>query len=165
MAMNRPSVIQNMRAVLGGTFFVAMYVATVTTAHAVPSYARQTGLPCSSCHTTLPELTPLGRLFKVNGYTFTGVAEITEKGGPTKAGLNLDTFLPLSAFFQTSFTATANRSQARRTAVLNFRKLPVCFWPARTRPTRAALFKSPTAAKRIISVGTTPTCDTPTAPK
>ncbi|HEV2177570.1 MAG TPA: cytochrome C [Terriglobia bacterium] len=84
----------------------AALVAKPENAFAVPSYARQTGLPCSSCHTTLPELTPLGRLFKLNGYTFIGVAEITEKGGPTKAGLNLDTWLPLSAFFQTSFTAT-----------------------------------------------------------
>jgi hypothetical protein len=79
---------------------------TASRAHAVPSFSRQTGLPCSSCHTTLPELTPLGRLFKLNGYTFTGITTITEKGGPTKAGLNINTWLPLSAFFQASYSAT-----------------------------------------------------------
>jgi SagB-type dehydrogenase family enzyme len=44
----------------------------VLPANAVPSFSRQTGLPCSSCHTTGPELTALGRTFKLNGYTFSG---------------------------------------------------------------------------------------------
>src|SRR5215469_2022329 len=39
---------------------------------AVPSFARQTGLPCSQCHVVAfgPALTAYGRQFKVNGYTF-----------------------------------------------------------------------------------------------
>lgn len=39
---------------------------------AVPSFARQTGLPCSQCHTLAfgPALTAYGRQFKLNGYTF-----------------------------------------------------------------------------------------------
>jgi hypothetical protein len=75
-------------------------------AQAVASYARQTNLPCSSCHTTIPELTPLGRLFKLNGYTMTGITQITSEAGPTKAGLNINTWLPLSAFVQVSNTWT-----------------------------------------------------------
>jgi hypothetical protein len=43
-----------------------------TSARAVPSYARQTGLECASCHTAFPELTPFGRRFKLNGYTLEG---------------------------------------------------------------------------------------------
>lgn len=41
-------------------------------AQAVPSYARQTGFPCSQCHTLSfgPALTAYGREFKLNGYTF-----------------------------------------------------------------------------------------------
>lgn len=39
-------------------------------AHAVPSFARQTKLDCMSCHVSWPELTPTGRQFKLNGYTF-----------------------------------------------------------------------------------------------
>ncbi len=41
-------------------------------AHAIPLYARQTGQQCAACHIVFPELTPYGRLFKLNGYTFGG---------------------------------------------------------------------------------------------
>ncbi len=41
---------------------------------ALPSFARQTGQQCAACHDGFPELTPYGRLFKLNGYTFTGGA-------------------------------------------------------------------------------------------
>src|SRR5690349_10103715 len=37
---------------------------------ATPSFARQTGLACSACHTHYPELTAMGRAFKLNGYVF-----------------------------------------------------------------------------------------------
>ena len=73
-------------------------------ASAVPSYARQTGLPCSSCHTTIPELTPFGRTFKLNGYTMNSLKQISEQGGGSKSGLNLSSYLPLSAFVQFSNT-------------------------------------------------------------
>lgn len=39
-------------------------------ATAVPSFARQTKLDCMTCHVSWPELTPTGRQFKLNGYTF-----------------------------------------------------------------------------------------------
>jgi hypothetical protein len=42
------------------------------TASAVPSYARQTGQPCATCHTAFLELTPFGREFKLMGYTAGG---------------------------------------------------------------------------------------------
>jgi len=41
-------------------------------ASALPSYARQTGQECAACHNGFPELTPYGRLFKLNGYVFGG---------------------------------------------------------------------------------------------
>jgi hypothetical protein len=40
-------------------------------ARAVPSYSRQTGMPCASCHYDPPELNAFGRQFKLEGYTFT----------------------------------------------------------------------------------------------
>jgi hypothetical protein len=43
-----------------------------TDASALPSFARQTGQTCATCHTALPELTPFGRQFKLNGYTAGG---------------------------------------------------------------------------------------------
>ena len=39
-------------------------------AHAVPSFARQTGMSCTVCHTAWPQLTPFGRTFKLDGFTF-----------------------------------------------------------------------------------------------
>jgi len=75
-------------------------------ARAVPSYSRQTGFPCRSCHTTPPELTPLGRQFKLNGYTITGMPVITAEKAPRTAGFNLLQTLPLSVFFETSYTQT-----------------------------------------------------------
>ena len=47
-------------------------IPTVRPAYALPSYARQTGQQCAACHNGFPELTPYGRLFKLNGYTFSG---------------------------------------------------------------------------------------------
>ncbi|MFI4956474.1 MAG: cytochrome C [Gammaproteobacteria bacterium] len=38
-------------------------------ASALPSFARQTDLPCGSCHTDFPQLTSMGRQFKLQGYT------------------------------------------------------------------------------------------------
>ena len=63
------------------------------TALAIPSYARQTHLPCTSCHVGNfgPELTAFGRQFKLLGYTI-------------KAGN--DANLPLSAMLVESFTHT-----------------------------------------------------------
>ena len=81
-------------------------VLMVPSARAVPSCSRQTGFPCKSCHTTPPELTPLGRVFKLNGYTITGIKTITSKKTEREAGLNLLEWLPLSALIDTSFSST-----------------------------------------------------------
>ena len=79
----------------------------VPSARAVPSFSRQTGFACSSCHTTPPELTPLGRAFKLSGYTLSGAAmNKVEKNGQQKSGLSLLQVLPLSVFFETSYTST-----------------------------------------------------------
>jgi hypothetical protein len=60
-------------------------------ARALPSYARQTGQQCAACHNGFPELTPYGRLFKLNGYTF---------GGGTSS------YVPLAVMTYGSFTHT-----------------------------------------------------------
>lgn len=41
-------------------------------AQALPSFARQTGQPCGTCHTDFPALTAYGRRFKLLGYTTGG---------------------------------------------------------------------------------------------
>ena len=57
-------------------------------AQALPSYARQTGQQCAACHNGFPELTPYGRLFKLNGYTFGGGTSDL----PPVAVMNFDSF-------------------------------------------------------------------------
>jgi hypothetical protein len=75
-------------------------------ARAVPSYSRQTGLACSSCHYAPPELTPFGRTFKLEGYTFTTKPEVTEEKKDHNSALYLLEQFPLSIIFDTSITAT-----------------------------------------------------------
>lgn len=50
---------------------LALFIAAPR-ATALPSFARQTGQQCAACHNGFPELTPYGRLFKLNGYVFGG---------------------------------------------------------------------------------------------
>ena len=50
-----------------------------TPAAALPSFARQTGLPCAMCHTVFPELTEYGRQFKLNGYVWGGGDETSPR--------------------------------------------------------------------------------------
>lgn len=63
-------------------------------AHALPSYARQTGMECVACHIGGfgPQLTPTGIMFKLTGYTDTD-------GQPGK--------VPLSAMILASRTRTS----------------------------------------------------------
>jgi hypothetical protein len=81
-------------------------ILSASSARAVPSYSRQTGLPCSSCHYAPPELTPFGRTFKLEGYTFTTKAQITDEKKDHNAVLQLLEAFPFSAVFDTSLTAT-----------------------------------------------------------
>jgi hypothetical protein len=77
---------------------------------AVPSYARQTGLACSGCHYTPPELNPAGRRFKLLGYVDRGdqTKTVTSEGSKTHAALNLLASLPLSVMLEASFTNTSS---------------------------------------------------------
>src|SRR5450759_2428598 len=58
--------------VLGVVTIGTVDIGTSDPAAALPSYARQTGQPCGTCHTDYPGLTPYGRLFKLGGYTAGG---------------------------------------------------------------------------------------------
>src|SRR6202045_1783458 len=85
---------------------MSLVVLSVPSAQAVPSYSRQTGLPCASCHYTPPELTPFGRTFKLEGYTFTTKAEVSDDKKEHNAALHLLEAFPLSVILDTSLTAT-----------------------------------------------------------
>jgi len=51
---------------------IGLFTVGARRVQALPSYARQTGQECAACHNGFPELTPYGREFKLNGYTFGG---------------------------------------------------------------------------------------------
>lgn len=74
---------------------VMMLLASTET-WALPSFARQTGMPCSICHVQAfgPNLTAIGRNFKLNGYTQTS---------PDREKL-----IPLAGMIRGSFTHTNN---------------------------------------------------------
>jgi hypothetical protein len=98
---------QELRAVaaFGGVAFLGAVVAAAgllikpPAASAVPSFARQTGQPCATCHTAFPELTPFGRRFKLNGYTLGG-------------GLTLEEAPPIAAMLAPTFTHTARNQDS-----------------------------------------------------
>src|SRR5436305_10809886 len=50
--------------------YVVLVLLSPNKSAAVPSYSRQTGLSCASCHYAPPELNAFGRKFKLEGYTF-----------------------------------------------------------------------------------------------
>ena len=71
-------------------------------ARAVPNFAAQTGQPCTACHIGGygPQLTPLGRAFKIGGYTQQG-------------GEGWQSYVPLSAMVLTSFNHTGAKRAGR----------------------------------------------------
>ncbi len=74
--------------------------------HAVPSYSRQTGMPCATCHYAPPELTPFGRKFKLEGYTLVTIPTVSDDQKDHNAALQLLEAFPISVVFDTSFTST-----------------------------------------------------------
>lgn len=88
--------------------FAVMLVATLglafvpRNADAIPSFARQTGQPCASCHSGFPQLTPFGRRFKLGGYTMGG-------------GMSIEEAPPISAMLIPTFTKTNVRQDTAPT--------------------------------------------------
>src|SRR3984957_422219 len=62
----------------GALAIIAACLGLSTPSRALPSFARQTGLPCARCHTVAygPALTAYGRQFKLNGYVWGDAKEV-----------------------------------------------------------------------------------------
>ena len=84
----------------------ALLAAIARSTAIIPSFSRQTGLACSMCHYQFPQLTPFGRLFKLNGYTMSGLKPIVG-GDSARPSLSLSSIPPLSAMIVTSLTHTS----------------------------------------------------------
>ena len=74
-----------------------LLLASMRPAEAVPSFTRQTGQPCATCHTAFPELTPFGRNFKLTGYTMEG---------------DTTSVPPIAAMLMPGFTHTQSKQDA-----------------------------------------------------
>jgi hypothetical protein len=87
----------------------ASLIAALAAVHRnIPAFSRQTGLACSSCHYQFPQLTPFGRLFKLNGYTLTGLQTIGQPGDSAgKESLKLTPIPALAVMLVSSVTTTA----------------------------------------------------------
>lgn len=89
-----------------------MVLFTAGSARAVPSFARQTGMSCSACHTAFPELTRFGRAFKAGGYTMSTTTQISEGGADDKrVSLEIPAAAPLGVMAVVGFTHTARDQQ------------------------------------------------------
>ena len=95
--------------VMSASILALLFVAALNPpkVEAVPSYARQTGLACSGCHYTPPELNPAGRRFKLMGYVDKAddTKVIKADGSKKTAALELLASLPLSVMLDASFTS------------------------------------------------------------
>lgn len=90
-------------------------------ARAIPSFSRQTGLACGACHYQFPQLTPFGRLFKLNGYTLTSLKTI---GAPRDTAgretLRLAPFPPASAMLVGSLTQSSKAQPGTQNGTVSF---------------------------------------------
>ncbi len=78
-------------------------------ARAIPSFARQTKMPCSTCHTQFPELTEFGRMFKLNGYTLSAIEKIEAQDSAGRQELSLNLMPIVSIMAQASLTELQKR--------------------------------------------------------
>jgi hypothetical protein len=92
--------------------YVADYRATI------PSFSRQTGLACNVCHIAFPQLTAFGRLFKLNGYTLTGLQTVNT--GAESPSLKINLIPPVSAMLVTSMTRTAKAQAGTQNGNVEF---------------------------------------------
>ena len=85
--------------------FVALAGALLGSAPAlaVPSYARQTSMACSACHTVFPELTPFGREFKLNGYVLDNIRQVKGISLDNRETLGLNSTPPISLMLEVSY--------------------------------------------------------------
>jgi hypothetical protein len=84
--------------------FLAIAFVTFRASRAVPSFARQTNLPCTSCHSVFPELNSFGRMFKMHGYTLSSDESIQAKDKKGRTSLDLPKASPVSAVVNASFS-------------------------------------------------------------
>jgi len=91
--------------------FAVVALLLPATSQAVPSFARQTGFECVQCHLSWPELTTVGRQFKLGGYTL--MKEVSgERPWLPMPMSEEQPRIPVAAMLQVSLTHTENTAGA-----------------------------------------------------
>ena len=96
-----------LRRLIFSVFAAGVCLVPTAPSWAVPSFARQTGMACSACHTVFPELSPFGREFKLNGYVLDNLKQVTGIDIDSKQTLSLNQIPPISLMLQVSYTHTS----------------------------------------------------------
>ncbi len=97
----------------------AVVIFSSSRAYCIPSYARQTGMACSACHYNFPQLTPFGRLFKLNSYTMVGSPTLVAAHDQSKDLQILSSF-PLSAMVMSSFSEVSKATPGAEASATQF---------------------------------------------
>ena len=120
------------RAVLNRSLMSA-----IAAAHAaIPAFSRQTKLACSVCHYQFPELTPFGRMFKLNGYTMTGLTSIVAPNDTASdPSLKLSPIPQMAAMFMVSGTHTGKELPGTQNNTAEFPQQASLFLGGQISPT------------------------------
>lgn len=100
---------------------------------AVPSYSRQTGLPCETCHTVAPQLTAFGRYFKMNGYVLSSNTLSPSSPGNTPTE-SISQFPPISAMVLLSDTLLNKAQPGSQNGTVAFPDQLSLFYAGRIAP-------------------------------
>lgn len=128
------------KALLLGLLLTIALFTNKTNANNIPTYARQTGMACTACHTVFPQLTAFGRVFKLNGYTLTGIKTITDEKVSAKDENDVKEYLkilgiaPLSGMFQTGYTSLSKKLPGTQNNNLEFPQQLSLFYAGQVTP-------------------------------
>lgn len=119
----------------------------------VPSFSRQTGLACSACHYQFPQLTPFGRVFKLNGYTITSLSTIGQPGDTTLTkSLTMAPIPPIAAMVVTGLTQTAKARPGAQNGTVSFPQELSLFVAGQITP-HVGMFTQFTYAAADVAIG------------
>lgn len=102
---------------------------------AVPSYSRQTGLSCDTCHTVPPQLTSFGRFFKMNGYVLSSSTLSPSSPGTGKVpNESISKYPPISAMVLVSDTLLNKAQPGSQNGTVAFPDQLSLFYAGRIAP-------------------------------
>lgn len=115
-------------------FGIAIVLLRSGTAFAVPSFTRQTGVSCATCHTSYPGLTAFGRRFKINGYTLTSQSQVKTQPSHTSPGMSINKIPNLSLIVQADESYLARELPGQDKVNANFPKELGVYYAGRITP-------------------------------